>query len=103
MNKLLLSLYLVLFSFSVQASDIYIFTADWCPACKQLKNFIPKNKEVFEGHIVTIIDIDRYPQTKNRYKITSIPTTVALKNGKEMKRTVGFDSSYKNWIKNLEK
>ena len=96
-------IFFILFCSTAYSADLYIFTATWCPPCQQLKRFIYQNPDVFDGHVVTMIDIDRYPEIKNKYRVSKIPTTIALKDDKELERIIGFNSSYKNWIRNIEK
>jgi thiol-disulfide isomerase/thioredoxin len=50
-----------------------------------------------------MIDIDKYPEIKNKYRVSKIPTSITLKDDKEIERVIGFNSSYKNWIRNIEK
>ena len=66
-----------------------IFGATWCGPCKMLEKTMKKIQQEFPAVKYLHVDIDEDPlQTKN-YKIRSVPTTVLLKNGKEINRIVG--------------
>lgn len=94
---------LILFSSTCYSADLYVFTATWCPPCRQLKKFINQNPDLFDDHTITMIDIDKYPDIKNAYRVSKIPTTIALDDNKEIERIIGFSSGYKNWIRNIDK
>ena len=62
------------------------FTAPWCKPCKTLDQQID---ELGLSELVTIVDIDEQPQLAQQYGVKSVPTLVALNDGKEVKRLVG--------------
>lgn len=78
---------------------ILIFEADWCGACQKMK---PVFREVSEkyGSDVSFksIDVDSQATLADRFNIEALPTVVALKDGREVGRHVGFMS---NWKLNL--
>ena len=46
-----------------------------------------------DKHVVaTDVDIDQYPLTRDDFKIIAVPTTVILKDGKEVERLVGVQT-----------
>jgi len=96
--KYLYTIFFVLFSFSLHANELYVFTATWCTPCKELKRFIANNPEVFKDYEVSIIDIDDYPKIAKSYNVDRIPASIILENGEVSKRYIGFSSGYKNWI-----
>ena len=55
---ILLCLPISLFSNHALAKDLFVFGADWCPACVKLKNFIKSNPKAFEKYNVESFDID---------------------------------------------
>jgi thiol-disulfide isomerase/thioredoxin len=96
--KLIYTALFFLFSFSLYADDLYVFTATWCPPCKELKRFMANNPEVFKDYEVSIIDIDDYPEIAKSYNVDKVPTSVILENGEVSRKYIGFSSGYKNWI-----
>ncbi|MDV3196130.1 MAG: thioredoxin domain-containing protein [Candidatus Phytoplasma stylosanthis] len=68
------------------------FFANWCKPCKILMNildsFIKKNKNIK----LIKIDVDLYPKLTLKYNITSFPTLILFKFGKEVERKIGLCS-----------
>ncbi|MCK9570354.1 thioredoxin family protein [Candidatus Pacearchaeota archaeon] len=65
----------------------YFFTAEWCSACKQMHPVIEQLRK--EGYKIQTVDVDSDSKLSSRYKIGSLPTTVATQDEKEIKRFVG--------------
>lgn len=64
-----------------------LFTATWCPPCKETKRTVlPKLEEA--GYTVTSIDWDIYPALVKKYNITGLPTYVYIIDGVESGRSV---------------
>ncbi|MEM2583391.1 MAG: thioredoxin family protein [Candidatus Thermoplasmatota archaeon] len=69
------------------------FYADWCGPCRRMENETYKSKEVIEmmkNFVAIKINVDKQPEIANLYNVSSIPTIVYLKDGKEVYITVGF-------------
>ena len=66
--------------------EILRFTASWCQPCKALAQQL---EELGLDKEVTVVDIDEQSELAIRYGVRSVPTLVALDNGKEIKRMVG--------------
>ena len=67
--------------------DIY---ADWCAPCKAMAPVLKQVKDM-QGDNVRIvkINIDRNPQIAQHYAISSVPTLLIFKNGKQLWRQSG--------------
>lgn len=65
------------------------FYADWCEPCKILSPIVDEVAEENEKIKVVKINIDQEENLAVEYQILSIPTLVVIKNGKEVKRSVG--------------
>jgi thioredoxin 1 len=62
------------------------FTATWCQPCKALAQQL---EELGLDNEVTVVDIDEQSELAIKHGVRSVPTLVALDNGKEIKRMVG--------------
>jgi thioredoxin 1 len=72
------------------------FGATWCGPCKTLEPAIAALANEY-GDRVTVgkLDIDKAPQTAQRFGIMAVPTVILLKNGKEVHRFTGVQSKEK--------
>jgi len=68
------------------------FYAEWCGPCKMLAPVIEEIKEERKDIKVISIDVDEEDMLAEEYGISSIPCLVVFENGKEVKRSVGFQS-----------
>lgn len=66
------------------------FYADWCGPCRMIAPIIEELSNDLHG-IATIakIDIDKNQGAPTTYGVTSIPTIIIFKDGKEVQRVVG--------------
>lgn len=75
------------------------FYADWCGPCKMLSPIVDEvAKEISEVKVVKV-NVDEAQNIAMQYQVMSIPTLVVIKEGKEVKRSVGLID--KSEIKNL--
>jgi thioredoxin 1 len=66
--------------------EVLRFTASWCQPCKALAQQL---EELGLDNEVTVVDIDEQSELAIKHGVRSVPTLVALDNGKEIKRMVG--------------
>ena len=67
------------------------FWAPWCPPCRALAPTSEAIAEQFEGQAdVAKLDIDRNPETAAAHRITSIPTVLIFRGGREVDRIAGL-------------
>jgi thioredoxin len=67
------------------------FWATWCPPCRMQSPIIEKVADSLDARaVVAKIDVDANPATASQYGVSSIPTLIVFKNGKEVKRFVGL-------------
>lgn len=65
--------------------------ADWCGPCKLMAPVLDELEREYAGKIVVgKLDVDANFQTASKFGVMSIPTTIFLKDGKEVKRVVGY-------------
>ena len=78
------------------------FWASWCGPCLMAGPIIEELSKEFEGRVkIGKINVDENPQTAEKYIIMSIPTVVLFRDGKEVKRQVGF-AGKEGYVKLLE-
>ncbi len=67
------------------------FHADWCGPCRMLAPVLERVAEKMSGKVTFAkIDIDQAQKTAATYQVTSIPTLILFKDGKEIARLVGL-------------
>ena len=65
--------------------------APWCGPCLALAPTIEELTEKYAGKVlVGKLNVDDNPRTAERFQIFSIPTTLIMKNGREVDRIVGL-------------
>ena len=66
------------------------FWATWCGPCRMLAPVIEQLGAQYEGKVVVgKVDTDEQPALAMQFGITSIPTVILFKDGKEVERKVG--------------
>ena len=65
------------------------FFATWCGPCKMVSPIVDQIAEENADIKVCKINIDEQSELVSAFGVISIPTLVALKDGKEITRTVG--------------
>lgn len=66
------------------------FWASWCGPCRMLSPIVDEVAEEVEGIKVGKVNVDEQQELARQFNIMSIPTLVVLKNGQEIKRSLGF-------------
>lgn len=67
------------------------FYADWCGPCRMISPIIEELAKEFESKIkLGKLNVDENPLVATKYGVLSIPTIILFKEGKEIKREVGF-------------
>ena len=80
------------FSQTISSEVVLIdFFAEWCGPCRMLAPILDALAEELTGKVTFgQIDVDQSPKTTTTYQITSVPTLILFKKGKEINRIVGL-------------
>jgi len=80
------------FSEGIKSGVVLVdFYADWCGPCRMLTPVLEKVAGELQGKAtIAKIDIDKAQKTASTFQVTSIPTLVLFKEGKEVGRLVGL-------------
>lgn len=67
------------------------FYADWCGPCRMIAPIIEELSIEFNGKAkIAKLDIEKAQEATSECEVTSIPTVILFKDGKEVKRFVGL-------------
>jgi len=81
---------------------LLVFTADWCTYCTYLKNDLTANMEmVNEKYTVCFVDFDSNPELARKYKVTSIPASIAFED-KVYYKKVGYGRNFLSYMQFLK-
>ncbi len=66
------------------------FWAEWCGPCRMMAPIIDELSKEFEGKAkIGKVNVDEEMELAEQFGVSSIPTLVIMKDGKEVKRFVG--------------
>jgi thioredoxin 1 len=78
------------------------FHANWCGPCRTLAPVLEQVAKDVQGKaVIGKVDIDNEQKTAAQFQITSVPTMILFKNGKEVGRLIGLRTAdaVKDFIK----
>ena len=79
------------FSDSIASGLVLIdFFAEWCGPCKMLTPVLEEVAKELPSVTILKLDIDASPRPAEQYGVSSIPTLILFKDGKEVERSVGL-------------
>jgi thioredoxin 1 len=74
-----------------QGTVLVDFYADWCGPCRMLTPVLEKVAKEMDGKaVVAKLDIDHSQKIAATFQVTSVPTLILFKGGKEVGRLVGL-------------
>ena len=80
------------------------FWAEWCGPCKTLSPLLERLTDEADGAFeLAKVDVDANQELSTQFMVQSIPTIVAIKNGKEVDRFTGAlpEASIKTFIEGI--
>lgn len=83
---------------------IVVFSTEWCPGCKRLKNETLNQenvKEALKKYVFFIVNTDQSNIQKHKFNIFAIPTIIKInKNEEIIHKNVGFlpPSNFIKWL-----
>ena len=77
------------------------FFANWCGPCKMLAPVLEEYSKNNADVTICKIDVDKYETLAQQYGVMTIPTLILYKDGKLIKKNIGFIplADLKKWIK----
>lgn len=76
---------------SAQGALVIDFYADWCGPCRALAPLLKELAHELKGQVAFAkVNTDNEQALATRFHITSLPTLILLRDGKEMKRLIGL-------------
>jgi thioredoxin-like negative regulator of GroEL len=81
---------------------ILYFTGAWCQPCKNMKPMVNSTLEKYPEIKAFELDTATYEMFSNHYKVSALPTVVALKDGQVMAKQSGVINAtmFNTWVKN---
>ncbi|GAA5831009.1 hypothetical protein JCM11251_005108 [Rhodosporidiobolus azoricus] len=79
------------------------FYADWCAPCKFLTPVLQRQVSEESGADLLTVDTDKHVELAQTYKVTSLPTVLAFKNGNILGKFIGAqpESGVKNFVEKM--
>lgn len=77
------------------------FWAEWCGPCRQIAPILDEIANEMEGKVtIAKVNIDKNPETPNKYGVRGIPTLILFKDGQAVSTKVGSlpKSKLVEWI-----
>ena len=81
------------------------FWAVWCGPCMTFAPVFQKLQQEYPHDFIFVkVNVDQQPEISSMYRITSIPTTLFIRNGEYFNKVVGIMNytNFKNFLEKLK-
>lgn len=80
------------------------FFAEWCGPCRMLAPVLEDFANEESGIEVYKVNVDNDPDLAREFQVSSIPTMILFKDGKQIEKKIGFapKDALKAWIVNYK-
>lgn len=75
--------------FESEETILIDFWACWCAPCKMLSPIVSEVAKEMTDIRVCKVNVDDQPELATKFKVTSLPTLIVMKNGQEVNRSIG--------------
>ncbi|MDR0930878.1 MAG: hypothetical protein LBM38_03945 [Clostridiales bacterium] len=77
---------------SIEGKDVMLLLwADWCEMCLEVIKYLEELEAEFKGRLIFAkVDIEKNPQTCDRFDLIGVPSAYAIKGGKLVDERAGF-------------
>ena len=82
----------------MEGTNVFYFTAGWCPDCTFIEPFMPEIEKEFQQLTFVKVDRDQFMDLCRELDIFGIPSFVVFHNGKEAGRFVSKDRKTKEEV-----
>ena len=103
--KYLISLIIVLSLVTgVDAKELIVVGAEWCPYCVKQKQYMKDNPDVIKNFDMEYLDVDEHPELISKLNIKVYPSSFIFDdNNKKIGELRGFTApKFNEWIKRYE-
>lgn len=91
--KRALAALLMLLVTAARGDELYVFTRPGCPPCDKLKAALAAEPDLVVGFELFKVDTAARPDIARKWAITGVPVVVLVRDGKEIRRRVGFTNA----------
>lgn len=81
------------FNSLIEKNAVVDFYANWCGPCKMFSPVFEEESKRYDDINFVKVNVDDYSDIAREYGVMTIPTVILFKDGKEIKRNIGFMSN----------
>lgn len=73
--------------------SLYVFSRPGCSPCESMHRALKADPSLLEGVDVFKVDTKERPDIARKFSVTSVPVVVLVRDGKEVRRRVGWTNA----------